>query len=383
MSDRLWWKHGVVYQIYPRSFMDCERRRRGRSGRDPRAARPPGVARHRRDLALADLPVADGRLRLRRVELLRHRPALRRPGRVRRAARRGARARDPGDARLGPEPHLGPARRGSASRASSRTSPKRDWYVWRDARADGSPPNNWAAMFGGPAWQLDTETGQLYLRSFLKEQPDLNWRNPEVERAMHGVLRFWLDRGVDGFRIDVIHRIAKDPELRDNPPSDRPGPGWGGQLHVNDENHPDIHGFLRRIRARARPVRRARGGRRDRSRARPGRELLGRGDELHLAFNFAFLLARWDAPTFGRELAHFDGVDPRRGLAGSSCSRTTTSRATRPAGTTPSSARRARARWRCSCSPRAARRSCTTARSSACATARSRPSAGRTRSPGR
>src|SRR4029453_7177176 len=88
---------------------------------------------------------------------------------------------------------------------ASRTSPKRDWYVWRDPRPDGSPPNNWAAMFGGPAWQPDPETGQLYLRSFLREQPDLNWRNPEVERAMHGVLRFWLPRGVDGFRIDVIH----------------------------------------------------------------------------------------------------------------------------------------------------------------------------------
>jgi alpha-glucosidase len=91
---------------------------------------------------------------------------------------------------------------------SSRTSPKRDWYVWRDAALDGGPPNNWVAIFGGSAWEWDATAGQYYLHSFLKEQPELNWRNPELERAMHGVLRFWLDRGVDGFRIDVAHRIA-------------------------------------------------------------------------------------------------------------------------------------------------------------------------------
>src|SRR5262249_19069387 len=129
-----------------------------------------------------------------------------------------------------------------------RTSRKRDWYVWRDPAPGGGPPNNWAAMFGGPAWELDQLTNQYYLHSFLKEQPDLNWRNPEVEAAMHGVMRFWLDRGVDGFRIDVIHRIAKDPELRDNPPSDRPGPDWGGQGHRYGQNHSDIHGFPRPVR---------------------------------------------------------------------------------------------------------------------------------------
>src|SRR5579872_2880255 len=102
---------------------------------------------------------------------------------------------------------------------SSRDNPKRDWYIWADPRPDGLPPNNWLSVFGGSAWQWDEATGQFYMHSFLKEQPDLNWRNPEVVEAMFDVLRFWLDRGVDGFRVDVADGIMKDPELRDNPPN--------------------------------------------------------------------------------------------------------------------------------------------------------------------
>jgi len=89
---------------------------------------------------------------------------------------------------------------------SSRSSAKRDWYVWRDGRGSG-PPNNWVSAFGGPAWTWDEATGQWYLHLFLPEQPDLNWGSPEVVEAMHGVLRFWLDRGVDGFRADVVHLV--------------------------------------------------------------------------------------------------------------------------------------------------------------------------------
>ena len=86
---------------------------------------------------------------------------------------------------------------------SSRDNPKRDWYLWRDPAPDGGPPNNWLANFGGSGWEYDAETRQYYYHAFLKQQPDLNWRNPEVRRAMFDVLRFWLDRGVDGFRVDV------------------------------------------------------------------------------------------------------------------------------------------------------------------------------------
>ncbi len=100
---------------------------------------------------------------------------------------------------------------------SSHDNPKRDWYIWKDARADGSPPNNWLSVFGGSAWEWDPKTRQYYYHAFLKEQPDLNWRNPEVEKAMLDIMRFWLDKGVDGFRVDAMWHMVKDLQLRDNP----------------------------------------------------------------------------------------------------------------------------------------------------------------------
>jgi alpha-glucosidase len=108
---------------------------------------------------------------------------------------------------------------------STRSSAKRSWYIWRDAASGGGPPNNWRSNFGGGAWEWDANTEQYYYHAFLKEQPDLNWRNPEVQLAMLDVLRFWLDRGVDGFRVDVMHHLVKDIEFRDNPPNPdfRPG----------------------------------------------------------------------------------------------------------------------------------------------------------------
>ena len=100
---------------------------------------------------------------------------------------------------------------------SSRTDSMRDRYVWGDPAPDGGPPNNWVSHFGGPAWTFDDATGQYYLHLFLPEQPDLNWRNPEVVEAFHDILRFWLARGVNGFRIDVSHALVKDAQLRSNP----------------------------------------------------------------------------------------------------------------------------------------------------------------------
>lgn len=101
----------------------------------------------------------------------------------------------------------------------SRNNPKRDWYLWRDPAPGGGPPNNWLSNFGGGGWELDERTGQYYYHAFLKEQPDLNWRNPEVRVAMFDVLRFWMKRGVDGFRVDVLWHLIKDDEFRDNPPN--------------------------------------------------------------------------------------------------------------------------------------------------------------------
>jgi alpha-glucosidase len=102
---------------------------------------------------------------------------------------------------------------------NSRDNPKRDWYIWRDAGPDGGPPNNWLSEFGGGAWAYDASTGQYYYHAFLAQQPDLNWRNPAVREAIYDVMRFWLRKGVDGFRVDVIWHLIKDAEFRDNPPN--------------------------------------------------------------------------------------------------------------------------------------------------------------------
>jgi alpha-glucosidase len=134
---------------------------------------------------------------------------------------------------------------------SSQQALHRDWYIWADAKPDGAPPNNWVSMFGGGAWESDEPTGQYYLHSFLKEQPDLNWRNPEIREAMYGTLRFWLDRGVDGFRIDMAHMIMKDPQLRDNPLRvGYEGPDeYARFVHRYDQRHLDMHGVFREINA--------------------------------------------------------------------------------------------------------------------------------------
>jgi alpha-glucosidase len=126
---------------------------------------------------------------------------------------------------------------------SSRESPKRDWYLWRSPSPEGGPPNNWLSNFGGPAWALDPLTGQYYYHSFLKEQPDLNWRNPAVVEAMHDVLRFWLKKGVDGFRIDVLWMLIKDDQWRDNPvnPQFRPGmPAFSSQIPLYTTDRPEV-----------------------------------------------------------------------------------------------------------------------------------------------
>ena len=108
---------------------------------------------------------------------------------------------------------------------SSRHSPKRDWYIWRDPSPNGGPPNNWLSEFGGSAWEFDPQSGQYCCHTYLRQQPDLNWWNPDVRAAMCDVMRFWLRRGVDGFRVDVIWHLIKDNQFRDNPPNPNFAPG--------------------------------------------------------------------------------------------------------------------------------------------------------------
>ena len=118
--------------------------------------------------------------------------------------------------------------RGSSTRSRRATSKHRDWYVWADPKPDGSPPNNWVMAFDPrqPAWTFDEASGQYYLNQFLSSQPDLNWWNDDVRDAFDDILRFWFDRGVAGFRIDVCHSIIKDRELRDNPPATKDDHWW-------------------------------------------------------------------------------------------------------------------------------------------------------------
>lgn len=134
---------------------------------------------------------------------------------------------------------------------SSKDNPRRDWYIWKDPAPDGGEPNNWQSVFGGSAWEYDEKTGQYYYHAFLKEQPDLNWRNPEVRKAMLEVIRFWLEKGVDGFRVDVIWHMIKDELFRDNPPN----PNYKeGQSDINrflntySEDQPMVHDVIAEMR---------------------------------------------------------------------------------------------------------------------------------------
>jgi alpha-glucosidase len=172
---------------------------------------------------------------------------------------------------------------------SSRHSPRRDWYVWKDPGPGGGLPNNWQSLFDGPAWEWDATTGQYYLHSFLAEQPDLDWRNPAVRAAMHGVMGFWLDRGVDGFRIDVADFLMKDPEFGDDPAPGAPG-------RPRSRAHPDVHAVFREMRAlleRYRPERIAIGEIHEDDPA-VWASYYGSGSELHLPFNFSLFDAPWD-----------------------------------------------------------------------------------------
>ncbi len=202
---------------------------------------------------------------------------------------------------------------------ASRENPKRDWYIWRDPAPNGGPPNNWLAAFGGSAWEWDDATGQYYLHSFLKEQPDLNWRNPEVEAAMHGVLRFWMERGVDGFRVDALRRLIKDEHFRDDLPNPdyHAGPGqdpWKALLHVHSLDRPEIHEVIARMRRVLDeygervmigelylPV--------ERLVAYYGAE----GEGCHLPFNFQLLELPWDARTLAAAIERYESLLPPHG----------------------------------------------------------------------
>jgi alpha-glucosidase len=197
---------------------------------------------------------------------------------------------------------------------SSRDNPKRDWYIWRDGAHDGGPPNNWLSEFGGSAWEYDAATGQYYYHAFLKEQPDLNWRNPHVREAIFDVMRFWLGKGVDGFRVDVIWHLIKDEAFRDDPPN----PDFHDALppnrrilHVHSADRPEIHDVIAEMRRVSNEF--------------PARVLIGEiylpverlvayyGKDLagaHLPFNFALISTPWHAREIEALIARYEAALP-------------------------------------------------------------------------
>jgi len=197
---------------------------------------------------------------------------------------------------------------------ASRDNTKRDWYIWRDPAADGGPPNNWMSEFGGSAWEYDAATGQYYYHAFLGQQPDLNWRNAAVREAIYDVMRFWLRKGVDGFRVDVIWHLIKDQEFRDNPPNPhfRDGrPPHEQILTRYSTDQPEVHEVI----AEMRRVVDAFGARvligevylpLHRLVAYYGNDLLG----AQMPFNFALLSTLWSARSIEKIIADYERALP-------------------------------------------------------------------------
>ena len=199
---------------------------------------------------------------------------------------------------------------------SSRDSRYRNWYIWANPKPDGLPPNNWLSVFGGSAWTLDEKTGQHYFHAFLPQQPDLNWRNPEVPTAMHDHMRFWLARGVDGFRVDAVDMLLENPDLPDNPTNpdfDASGPLDAAVFPVYNRNQPGVHQHIAALRSVCREF--------------DDRVLLGEvytspeelaryygtavQSELHLPLNPQLLSQRWDAEEIANAIKRYlDAISP-------------------------------------------------------------------------
>lgn len=198
---------------------------------------------------------------------------------------------------------------------SSKQSKKRDWYLWHDPAPDGGVPNNWWSLSGGPAWQFDAASGQYYMHSFLAEQPDLNWRNRDVRHAFYNVMRFWLDRGVDGFRVDVIGGLMKDPHFTDDPVNEdykETDPDFLRLKAINSSNRPEVMEVITEMRSVLADY-------------RGDRVLIGelyhpienlvfyygkQGEGVHLPFNFNLMWVDWKARPVMDLVSRFEGLLP-------------------------------------------------------------------------
>ena len=311
--DAPWWKHGIIYQIYPRSFLDTNGD--GIGDLDGIIKRldylvwlgvdaiwispiyPSPMADFGYDIAdyCAIDPVFGGFANFTRL--------------IDEAHRRNIRI----VLDLVPN-HTSDRHPWFIDSRSSRANQRRHWYIWRDGQPDGGPPNNWLSNFAGSAWELDRSTGQYYYHAFLKQQPDLNWRNREVRAAMHAVMRFWLDRGVDGFRIDVLWHLMKDAAFRDNPinPAYAPGqPEINQLLPLYSADQPEIAGVITEFRSLVDqyhdrvligeiylPL--------ERLVAYYGEDLTG----VHLPFNFQLLFSSWRATALASLIDEYERLLP-------------------------------------------------------------------------
>ena len=321
MSADAWWKNGIIYQIYPRSFQDSN----GDGIGDLEGIRcridylvdlgvdalwispiyPSPMADFGYDIAdycdidprfgtLADFDALAAEIKARGLKLI-----------------------------LDFVPnHTSDQHPWFVQSRSSRTSPKRDWYLWRDPAPDGGPPNNWLSNFGGPAWTFDNASGQYYHHAFLKEQPDLNWRHPEVRVAMYEVLRFWLRRGVDGFRIDVLYHLIKDELFRDNPPNPDYVPGQDAShslLPLYTSDRPEVQQIVIEMRCVVDEFSDAASARvligelylpLARLMAYYGRNADGVLQGVQLPFNFQLIAARWQAAGIDRIVRDYEAALP-------------------------------------------------------------------------
>jgi len=305
-----WWQRGVIYQVYPRSFLDAD----GDGIGDLR-----GITRGLAHLAWLGVdalwisPIYPSPMADFGYDISDHTAIDERFGTLADFDAMLAEAH-----RLGLRVVLDYVPNHTSDRhpwflasRSSRSDPRRDWYIWRDPAPGGGPPNNWRSVFGGSAWTRERTTGQYYYHAYLREQPDLNWRHPDVQRAMLDVLRFWLDRGVDGFRVDALRQLVEDEALRDNPPNPDHHPGQGpyhALLPAYTADQPETLEMVALMRAVV-----------DRY---PDRLLIGElylaierlmayyGVGVHLPANFHLISVDWRAPRIAELIAAYEAALP-------------------------------------------------------------------------
>jgi alpha-glucosidase len=313
MSDD-WWKQAVIYQIYPRSFMDSDGDGVGDLG---------GIVQrldHLVDLGVDAIwisPVYPSPMQDAGYDVSDYCAIDPRFGTMADFDALVAALKDRGLKLLMDfvPGHSSDRHPWFLDACSGRGAAKRDWYVWRDPAADGGPPTNWISEFGGPAWTFHAATGQYYLHLFLPEQPSLNWRNPDLQAAMLEAMRFWYDRGVDGFRVDAFENLAPNPEGGDNPPNpdwvDRMGPARA-HLSRHTQHQPEVFDAMRAMRRVARDY--------TPERLLVGEVYAGLDDLMHyygtaadgfqLPFNFQLIFAEWRAEALAALISAYEAALP-------------------------------------------------------------------------